>query len=270
MWDNLGLSTPRGDGGSRTCVRSALTRDSAERLAYARRMRFSRPLVVVLLGCHGCALPPSPAAQREALQAQAERDAQHRQTLKRQEADERKARAQARTAIREAESSASRIAEAVTKGRLRDGEAWADATGDACRTTFDFEACSRGEYATTEPLVTRCQARCVTARNLALSDIYEDAVVACVDRVAAKRTPPTCIFQFPEAVPSRQREELSYREAACVMDCKLAGQPISPSAGPATGGGMARCCDGSTSRTCACPGHGGCCSSHGGVCGCAN
>jgi len=32
--------------------------------------------------------------------------------------------------------------------------------------------------------------------------------------------------------------------------------------------GMAKCCDGSLSPTCVCPGHRGCCSHHGGLCGC--
>ncbi len=36
------------------------------------------------------------------------------------------------------------------------------------------------------------------------------------------------------------------------------------------GGGMAKCCDGTSSPSCACPGHRGCCSHHGGVCGCTN
>lgn len=35
-----------------------------------------------------------------------------------------------------------------------------------------------------------------------------------------------------------------------------------------SGGSMARCCDGTQSPSCACPGHQGCCSHHGGVCGC--
>jgi hypothetical protein len=85
-----------------------------------------------------------------------------------------------------------------------------------------------------------------------LDDRQADCDKQCADAVQALRPPP---LAPPPPVPPAPPKPVPARTVAA---------PTS------NGGGMALCCDGSPSPSCACPGHRGCCSHHGGVCGCTN
>lgn len=108
-----------------------------------------------------------------------------------------------------------------------------------------------------------CSTQCVAMAHRAMDDIVSTSLADCV---AGRTRGCKLVYVNPDLDPSGDLE-------ACNQRCGRARTPVAshPTQTPASGGscgGNARCCDGACSPTCACPGHGGCCSRHGGVCGC--
>lgn len=76
----------------------------------------------------------------------------------------------------------------------------------------------------------------------------------------------------PEVQKTTSREPVSSGSSGSSSSSGASSGRSSPSraAGRTSGGGRARCCDGTLSKKCGCGGGKGCCSRHGGVCGCGD
>jgi hypothetical protein len=169
------------------------------------------------------------------------------------------------------------------QARARALARWLDDTLQMCREQLSEEPCARPGVVAPEERHS-CVERCREAIDGAIGRSVASARSACVTRVVESRGSRPADCPDP-GLPDDRRLECATGcrdEAAKILALSAA---VTPPVVPATthvpnqatsrssnnaSGGALRCCDGSISPTCACPGHRGCCSHHGGVCGCTN
>ena len=108
------------------------------------------------------------------------------------------------------------------------------------------------------------------AEDAELQSRRVECATECKDQASKLVALATPAATTPATSPSPSRRTPPPVHATHAPDGPVDSQPAPRTAPPPSQPVGLRCCDGSLSPTCLCPGHRGCCSHHGGVCGCAN
>jgi hypothetical protein len=169
--------------------------------------------------------------------------------------------------------------EAQEQEEKRQAQQWLDGALGQCKTQASTDPCQGAPKVAMESgLQADCFKQCGAIAEQVKNDLFAQAVAACVTKVVDSRgkKPTDCDFGHDPPAPL-----LEDRRDECAAKCreeaskqvKLPPAPVRathPAKGASSGQSSAKCCDGTLSPTCLCPGHKGCCDHHGGVCGCGN
>jgi hypothetical protein len=151
---------------------------------------------------------------------------------------------------------------------------WLDTALAQCKSQATVDACQSAPPAAMQSgAQAECFKQCGPIVEQVKNDVFAQGVSACVSKVVAShgKQAPEC--DFGQDPPASRLED---RRAECAAKCGEEASKqvkLAPAAGHAARSAStpaAKCCDGTLSATCSCPGHKGCCDHHGGVCGCGN
>jgi hypothetical protein len=169
--------------------------------------------------------------------------------------------------------------EAQVQEEKRQAQQWLDGAIAQCKTQASTDPCqSAPPVAKESGAQADCFKQCGDIAEQMKNDMFARGVSACVTKVVDSRGKQPTDCDFGHDPPASLLED---RRADCAAKCReeaskqvklppATARSTRPTQGAQAGQQSAKCCDGTLSPTCLCPGHKGCCDHHGGVCGCGN